>query len=528
MTDKSKNVVEFTNDAIKKITETGYYKFNVTKEDNKFGLWLRVSDTKSKVFVLRFTHSGKQDRVVLGTYPAVTLKMINSICSELADTKGHKSASGRWLINPKNYLEDKDNKISYKFQTISETPTIRQAIEDLCKDNFPRTNVEGSISKRHMGDMARFLIGYNWRLRHIEFTEHNGSGVMSFRVNPIFSRFRGFIKKVKPITNWDQLFKRFAAGDARYILTKEKHFNYTGVRSLYDDPLSKHLCTELNQGFMKNYINKYDTYGTKRNCLVALKYLRNYMAEKGYLGDNPGANPGQYVTIKRPLNLVANSVQYNNHIFTIEECERIEQSALKLRKDHYPIQAESILMSMKTGRRFPELCRLQKDFIKWNEKKIIVPKTISKIREDQFITITDEVKEILELVEEQKNRPGFERFNDTPWIFPTIRVLTSNDHSHNYLNSYHTRLKTVTNCWNAIKQDAGIAKGAIKTFRKTFSTFAKDQLGDKLMAMGLTGHTSPEVFEENYYKNHETKIKDNAHIVGSIFNFKAKRNTQLN
>jgi len=48
------------------------------------------------------------------------------------------------------------------------------------------------------------------------------------------------------------------------------------------------------------------------------------------------------------------------------------------------------------------------------------------------------------------------------------------------------------------------------------------------MAMGLTGHTSPEVFEENYYKNHETKIKDNAHIVGSIFNFKGKEDTKLN
>ena len=67
---------------------------------------------------------------------------------------------------------------------------------------------------------------------------------------------------------------------------------------------------------------------------------------------------------------------------------------------------------------------------------------------------------------------------------------------------------------NAIKQDAGIAK-ASKLFVKP-STFAKDQLGDKLMAMGLTGHTSPEVFEENYYKNHETKIKDNAHIVGIL------------
>ena len=30
MTDKSKNVVEFTNVAIKKITETVYYKFTVT------------------------------------------------------------------------------------------------------------------------------------------------------------------------------------------------------------------------------------------------------------------------------------------------------------------------------------------------------------------------------------------------------------------------------------------------------------------------------------------------------------------
>ena len=263
MSNKSKNVVSFTNDAIKKINIPGEYRFDVTKDDNKYGLWLRVSDTLSKDFNLRFTYAGKQSRVALGSYPAVTLKMINSICSELADTKGHKSATGKWLINPKTYLEEKDTKISYKFQTISETPTIRQAIEDLCKDHFPRLKVEGSISKRHMGDMARFLIGYNWRLRHIEFTEHNGSGVMQFRVNPIFSRFKGFVTKVKPITNWDQLFKKFPAGDERYILKKEKHFNYTGATSLYDDPLSKHLCTELNQGFMKHYINKYDTYGTK-------------------------------------------------------------------------------------------------------------------------------------------------------------------------------------------------------------------------------------------------------------------------
>lgn len=61
MINKSKNVVEFTNDAIKKITETGYYKFNVTKYDNKFGLWLRVAEKKSKVFVLRFTYVGKQE-----------------------------------------------------------------------------------------------------------------------------------------------------------------------------------------------------------------------------------------------------------------------------------------------------------------------------------------------------------------------------------------------------------------------------------------------------------------------------------
>ena len=52
MSDKSKNVVSFTNDAIKKINIPGEYRFDVTKDDNKYGLWLRVSATLSKNFTL--------------------------------------------------------------------------------------------------------------------------------------------------------------------------------------------------------------------------------------------------------------------------------------------------------------------------------------------------------------------------------------------------------------------------------------------------------------------------------------------
>ena len=174
---------------------------------------------------------------------------------------------------------------------------------------------------------------------------------------------------------------------------------------------------------------------------------------------------------------------------------------------------------MKTGRRFLECCKIEKQFIRHDLGKIIIPKTISKIRMDQFITITPEVNKILDLLKEQLEKPGFERFNDVPWVFPSIRVLTSQDYSENYLNSYDTRIKVVHNVWLKIKEEANIKKGAIKSFRKTFSTVAKNKLRDQTKAMALTGHLSKEVFDESYYKEFDEVIMHDAHQVGALFNF---------
>jgi integrase len=535
---KAVKKVAFTNKSIQETTPTkeefnkvGYveYPFDVTKDDNKWRLKLRVMLNGVKYFVLHFTFDGKQDSINLGTFGPMKCKEVQEKINEVADGENHRTKKGKWLINPKNYLENRDKKIIHGFKRIDKTPTIREAIEELFKLHMPRIKTEGSLSKRHMGDIARYLIGYNWRLRHIKFSETKGDGVMLFRTNAIFSRLnKGFIQdKVKPITSWEQLFKRFPPGDTRYLLKKEKHFNPTGSVSLYDDPLSKHLVTDFTQGFMQRYIQKYSAFGTKKNCLVALKYLRNFFVDQGYLGENPGVNPGQFVVIKRPLELVCKSVAYNNHIFTLEECRRIEKACLKFREE-YPFCCEIILFIMKTGRRFLECCKIEKSFIKHNEGKIIIPKTISKIRMDQFITITPEVNKILDLLKEQLDRPGFERFNDVPWVFPSIRVLTSQDYSENFMNSYDTRIKVIHNVWLKIKEEANIKKGAIKSFRKTFSTYAKNKLNDQLKAMALTGHLSKEVFEDNYYKNFDNIIMNDAHKVGELYNFDNSSETKFN
>ena len=164
---------------------------------------------------------------------------------------------------------------------------------------------------------------------------------------------------------------------------------------------------------------------------------------------------------------------YNDKIFSLEDMEKIHNACLEL-TDKFPYQGELIMLMMSCGRRFQELTKLKKDYVKLNERIIEIPKTISKIREDQFLTITDPVAMILERLDKINERPGYEMFKSLPWLFPAIRYRTADNIDPEYLNSDRTRLKTITNCWNSIRDITGIF-GAPRCFRKTFSSLLDRQ-----------------------------------------------------
>ena len=179
------------------------------------------------------------------------------------------------------------------------------------------------------------------------------------------------------------------------------------------------------------------------------------------------------------------------------------------------------MLMMACGRRFQELTKLRKDYVRTDERIIEIPKTISKIREDQFLTITEPVAMILERLNKINNRPGYEMFKNVPWLFPAIRYKSATNINPDYINSDRTRLKTITNCWNEIREITGIF-GAPRCFRKTFSSLAKDTLGATGPATKLTGHTQDATLEKHYYKTHRDKVITNADKVAKILTFPTK------
>lgn len=522
-------VVSFDNNSIKNINpevtefkkrDSLYYSFEQTEEnENLKGLLIKVMrKSQSKYFVLKGTYNSKKFEVTLGLFKEhfrckQVRKVMDNLANKIRDDKLN------WLFDPRRFIkgevaEDKNIKELKR-------PIIREAIESMVIEQFPRLKSEGSLSQRYAQDNFRYLAGYNIRGRHIKFTEKNGDVEMTLRVNPIFNKLKG-PKREKPIKSLQELFKKFPSGVG--VLKKAKHYNGTGVTSLYDDPRSAQSISKLSRAWMKDYITKYEAYGTKRNCLRALKSLWYYCREKEWfqgITDPEVINqPGSHVIIKKPRELKNNASQYNKHYYSLQEMERIKRACFQLR-DKYPFCCEVILLMMFTGRRFQEIIKLKKHFIDLGNEIILVPKTISKIREDQFISITEPVQTVLDSLDYQRNKEGHQIFNNIDWMFPTIRALQTNNIDPEYLNGYDTRMKTVHNAWQEIKVLADLEKGSLKSFRKTYSTHATKVFdGDTNKASKLTGHTRKETLERFYYQENQQEVIESAQKVAEIFKSK--------
>jgi integrase len=61
--------------------------------------------------------------------------------------------------------------------------------------------------------------------------------------------------------------------------------------------------------------------------------------------------------------------------------------------------------------------------------------------------------------------------------------------------------------------------GSPKMFRKTFSSLAKDTLGNTGKATKLTGHEQDSTLDKFYYRTHKEVIIEDADKVAKIFNF---------
>ena len=517
--------IEFTNSAIDKLKVDNLdfgnsrYKdipFDVPKGSHLKGLILTISKAKkTKVFRLRFWIGNKKELLNLGAYKpyknsndlGFTCVQVNKKQYEIYNE--HTNDKGLYITSPKIADKIKETKITDHQLDIYNSLTLRQIIEQICIDEFPKYYIEGNLSRRHLSDIFRYLCGYNWRAKHVKFGDDTkGNGTIKFRIHPIYSRFND---KTQPPKGFDGLFKKFPSGKG--VLSKEKHFNPTGSTSLYDDDFSKTIISDLfdqEQGphLIERYLEKYLRFGTKRNCLNAISYLCNYALGKRIVKHK--VNPCNLVKLKKPLEIVNINSQYNNTSFNLEELKKIHEACLVV-SERYPYQAEIIMMIMVTGRRFQETSKITWDFVKEDEGIIEIPKYINKIDVDQFVTITEPVKYVLDLLRKIPDRPGMESFRTLPWLFNSsrARLYTKNLHTDK------TRLKTVHKAWCLIREMTGVF-GTQRTLRKTFATLAKNTLGATGPATNLTGHTTDRTLDAFYYKDNKKKIIGDANTVGNI------------
>jgi len=518
--------IDFTNSAIEKLKldnlDFGNQRFlvipfNVPKGSHLKGMALTVvKATKIKKYTLRFWLNKRTNEYNLGAYrPYRNSNDLGFTCIQVNKKQydiynEHTNDKGIYLTSPKVADKIKDTKITDHQLEVLDSLTLRDTIPLICAAGFPKIEVDGaSLSRIHIGSVFRFLAGYNWRAKHIRISDDiNGNGAITFKVNPTFSKFND---NTKAPTSFKELFKKFPSGKG--ILAKELHFNPTGSISLYDDEFSKTMIkdlfnAELGPPLIEAYLEKYERYGTKKNCLAAISYLCNYALDKRIVLHK--LNPCKLIKIKKPKKIVALNNRYNDTSFTLEELKKIHKACLEI-THKFPYQAEIIMMLMVTGRRFQETSKIIWDYVKEEEGIIEIPKHINKIDVDQFITITEPVKFVLEQLRAIPNRPGMENFKNIPWLFKTVKARNKTTN----LGSDKTRIKTIFKAWCLIREKTGIF-GTQRAFRKTFATLAKNTLGSTGPATNLTGHTSDKTLDRYYYKTNKTKITTDANTVGQV------------
>ena len=72
---------------------------------------------------------------------------------------------------------------------------------------------------------------------------------------------------------------------------------------------------ELGPPLIETYLEKYERYGTKRNCLTAISYLCNFALDKKVIKHK--LNPCKLVKIKKPLKMIAKNSEYNEVSFKL-------------------------------------------------------------------------------------------------------------------------------------------------------------------------------------------------------------------
>jgi integrase len=429
-------------------------------------------------------------------YPGVTkLTDIENYISDLC--KKYKDRDGYWVANPNNENITKDQLKK------TQTYTIRECIELIAKEGFPKLKYDNPIDVKSIQQYSQILFGWNDRREYLSFKiDDKQNACIEIRDN----------------LTWDRLFKKFP--------------HYKGVeddkpRSIYDSQLGGLPIDDLSVRLVETWCNKGTTQGNRLNRLKAFKYLYRTAQKLNLLSDQDKLDPTRIsnggVNITGSMRKISRTSKYNNISFTVPQLEKIINSAWKI-KDEKPFKAEAILFIAYSGRRAEEVKKIKIEnlynhFGEPNNEVITLPTEIVKSRkEPEIVIINENIKKVLNSCEEHRSKPEFAKLKFVPWLFPNPHFALEKYGDVEFCRSEKTRYHYLSDVWKLIEKDTGI-QGAQKLFRKSIATIGAKTFGP-LKATQITGHKDVRTLEKYYYKESLEDTITTANELGKIYQFK--------
>ena len=488
--------------------------FDVAKKSSLKGLKLCIyKSSKNKYFTLQYWFKKKPKLLTIGKFvPGV---FGTKQCEEklFSLVKEHTDEKGIWIKDPSITERDKTRVITDTQFTESKKKTINELIVACLKANMPKGKRAGRLRAISAQDLSRYMIGYNWRHKHLVFRDDkDGNGYITFKPN--------WHKRTARPQDWEDLFTRYGPGIGNITSTK---LNPMKAKSIYDSALGKTIIDDLNEGIIKRYLAEKSSYGVKKGIIASLKIIWYFAKDNGYLGDKPKVgsvhqDPTKDINLKKPDESKSLGSIHNDGQYQPEEIDRII-SACKNLSEEYPFQAESILFMTYSGQRREQILKLKLQDIKIIKYKgelrkvAEFPGSITKKGKKDYVIITEDLQKVLDQISIIKERPGFEKYKFVSWLFPSVRADKKRLLEAGYQQSDYTRTKDNKTCWNAVKELAQVG-GARKVLRKYYNTGAYEEVGDE--ATKLTGHDIRATLEKHYFKQQLNKVISNADRVAKV------------
>ena len=470
------------------------------KKTSLKGLKLTIHrSTGSKIFMVNYKFQGKSKFLVLGKFSLgiFGIKQVEELLFPIV--KDHTNESGHWIKDPQITRRNETRVITKENVKELERKTINEVITEFYKSDFPRATRPGNLRARSMKDHSLYLIGHNWRVKHMSFVDVRGSATLKLTPN--------WHKRTARPESIEDLFKRYPPGTG---LIKNEY----KAKSIYDSPIGKTYIDELEREDIEDYLAIKSSYGVRKGIIASIKIIWFFAKSKRWTVRGK-TDPTSKVVNKRSAESKSKGSIHNEGIFDQDETHRILGACDQI-KEQYPFQAESLKFMCLTGQRKEQILKLKTNDIDMVNKIIIFPATITKKGKKEELAITPERAEVLIELGKQREKHG-EKFKFIPWLFPSVKCNKKRLIEPGYQQSDYTRIKDNKHAWEAVKKIANVG-GARKLFRKTWSTEAKKQLGDE--AISVTGHDQLATLDRFYNKSKRAKMISDSEKVSSFYQYK--------